>query len=82
MKKRYICGLVILLVLASVSTCLIINHKLNNEKVTVKDNVTLADVKIDDVVDDRKIVDEYINKYNNQDVIGEISIPNTDFKRA
>ena len=82
MKKRYICGLVILLVLASVSTCLIINHKLNNEKVTVKDNVTLADLKIDDVVDDRKIVDEYINKYNNQDVIGEISIPNTDFKRA
>lgn len=57
MKKRYICGLVILLVLASVSTCLIINHKLNNEKVTVKDNVTLADVKIYDVVDDRKIVD-------------------------
>ena len=82
MKKRYKYGLVILLICMGTSTYLFYNYETDDKKNTDNNSVTLADIKIDKVVDDRKIVDEYINKYNNYDVVGEISIPNTDFKRA
>lgn len=82
MKKRYKYCLVILMICIGISTYLFYNYKTDDKKYIDNNSVTLVDINIDNVVDNRKIVDEYINKYNNHDVIGEISIPNTDFKRA
>lgn len=63
-------------------TSIIICHNINNNNVVV-DYVAINE--IDNIVDTNKyknIITNYQEKYNNKEVVGEIHILNTDYKKA
>lgn len=85
MKKKDLIILIVLLVIVLVflSGYYYWGYKNNKNVINFDD-----DEIISDVFDKRntnynsKIIDEYVKLYNNSDVVGEISIINSDFKKA
>jgi len=59
-----------------------LNIYLDNSNV-ISENITLIDVpSIETGISNEDIINNYINRYNNNDVVGEIKIVNTNYKKA
>ena len=82
MKKNFLIfkiGILYLLIVSSIFSFIALNNKN-----TVYDEIVLIDVSTDNsnLFNGDEIINKYVNKYNNNDVVGEISFVNTDYKKA
>lgn len=84
MKKKLIIITIIIVYLFIIS--LLFNYltlNMNNTNINSDENITLIDEPIANLgPTNEEIINEYINDYNNQDVVGEIKIVNTNYKKA
>lgn len=80
MKKSYlIFNICFLLIVGSIFSYFILSN--NND--VVYDDTGIIDASVIDIEKTNKeIIDEYVNKYNNEDVVGEINILNSGYKKA
>ena len=83
MKSKLFVGfisIIYLFIICIVFSILSINI---NSYDVINNDVSMIDIPNNNITfNKKKIIDEYIDKYNNQDVVGEIKIINTDYKKA
>lgn len=86
-KERYILrfSFVLIVILISVITFSCLKEENNNKSILSTDDenaVFKDDNEVNVVEENKKIIDYYKTKYNNDDVVGEFSILNTEYKKA
>lgn len=84
MKKKILIGVICVIYLFIIS--LLFNFlalSVNNYDIRSNEDITLIDTPVANLgPTNEEIIKQYVNKYNNDDVVGEIKIINTDYKKA
>lgn len=83
MKNKLIIVFICIIYLFIISMLFgILSININNYDI-INNDVSLIEIPNTNLgFDNNEIVEKYVDKYNNQDVVGEIKIVNTDYKKA